>query len=100
MTEPAKVRLFRAGPNPWYEITLTQGRKNQIRRMFKKRGFLVEKLKRIKVGSLTLGRLPSGKYRHLKPEELAKVSQNRKRSRETIREQTNTRLGWARAKRR
>lgn len=100
LTAPAKVRLSRTGPNPWYEITLTQGRKNQIRRMFKKRGFLVEKLKRIKVGSLTLGRLPSGKYRHLKPEELTKVLQSRKRSRETMREQVDARLGWARAKRR
>ena len=100
LTAPAKVQLFRVGLNPWYEVTLTQGRKNQVRRMFKKCGLLVEKLKRVKVGSLALGRLASGKYRYLKPEEVTKILQNRKASRKITRDQDGVRLGWARAKRR
>ena len=72
-TAPAKVVLLRQAVNPWYEVTLIEGRNNQIRRMFLKRGLLVEKLKRVKIGSMALGRLPAGEFRHLKPEEVAKL---------------------------
>lgn len=72
-TAPAKVRLLRQGENSWYEVTLIEGRKRQIRRMFEKRGFLVQKLKRIKVGSLSLGKLPLGEFRVLKPEEVERL---------------------------
>ncbi len=70
---PARVRLLRQAVNPWYEVTLIEGRNNQIRRMFQKRGFLVEKLKRVKIGSLALGHLQAREFRHLKPEEVAKI---------------------------
>src|SRR6201990_24192 len=30
-TSPAKIRLVKEGPNPWYEITLIEGRNRQIR---------------------------------------------------------------------
>src|SRR5215471_16615851 len=33
-TAPAKVRLVRESENPWYELTLTEGKNRQIRRMF------------------------------------------------------------------
>ena len=85
-TAPAKVVLLRQAVNPWYEVTLIEGRNNQIRRMFLKRGLLVEKLKRVKIGSMALGRLPAGEFRHLKPEEVAKMlrrSQEEKPSNET-----------------
>ena len=72
-TAPTRVRLLRQAANPWYEVTLIEGRNNQIRRMFQKSGFLVEKLKRVKIGSMALGRLPTGKFRHLKPEEVKKM---------------------------
>src|ERR1700730_15830680 len=32
-TSPAKIRLLREAGNPWYEITLLEGRNRQIRRM-------------------------------------------------------------------
>ena len=80
-TAAAKVRLVRQAANPWYEVTLIEGRNNQIRRMFQKRGFLVEKLKRVKIGSLALGKLPAGEFRHLKPEEVAKMLRRPKEAR-------------------
>jgi len=33
-TAPAKIRIIREADNPWYEITLIEGRNRQIRRMF------------------------------------------------------------------
>jgi pseudouridine synthase len=64
-TAPARLRKIREGNNPWYEVTISEGRQNQIRVMFKHFGFLVEKLKRIKIGFLELDRLKPGAYRTL-----------------------------------
>jgi 23S rRNA pseudouridine2605 synthase len=64
-TAPAGLKLIRRGQNPWYEASLIEGRQNQIRIMFKHFGFLVEKLKRVKIAFLELGELKPGAYRTL-----------------------------------
>lgn len=71
-TAPAKIRLQREAPNPWYEVTLIQGRNRQIRRMFEEIGHHVEKIKRIKYGPLELDVAP-GEYRRLQPEEVQRL---------------------------
>jgi 23S rRNA pseudouridine2605 synthase len=69
-TAPAGLKLVRRNANPWYEVRLTEGRKNQIRVMFKHFGRLVEKLKRVRIGFLELGPIKPGAFRHLTPEEV------------------------------
>ena len=69
-TAPAGLRLSRRAENPWYEVRLIEGRTNQIRNMFKHFGFLVEKLKRIRIGPLDLGNLQPGEFRRLAPREV------------------------------
>jgi 23S rRNA pseudouridine2605 synthase len=71
-TAPAGLKLIRKGENPWYEVRLVEGRQNQIRIMFKHFGYLVEKLKRIKIGFLELGHLKPGAYRTLTNTEVAR----------------------------
>ncbi|MBV9303506.1 MAG: rRNA pseudouridine synthase [Acidobacteriaceae bacterium] len=71
-TAPAFLKLIRKGENPWYEVRLAEGRQNQIRIMFKHFGYLVEKLKRIKIGFLELGDLKPGAYRTLTNAEVAR----------------------------
>ena len=71
-TAPAGLKLIKKGDNPWYEVRLIEGRQNQIRIMFKHFGFLVEKLKRVKVGFLELGALKPGAYRTLTNAEVAR----------------------------
>ncbi len=71
-TAPAGLKLVYRAQNPWYEVRLTEGRKNQIREMFKHFGRLVEKLKRVKIGFLELGPLKPGEFRYLTADEVAR----------------------------
>ncbi|HKT48373.1 MAG TPA: pseudouridine synthase [Candidatus Acidoferrales bacterium] len=71
-TAPAKIRLAKDAANPWYEVTLIEGRNRQIRRMFEEIGFRVEKIKRVRIGPLTLDVEP-GKYRALTAKELSEL---------------------------
>jgi 23S rRNA pseudouridine2605 synthase len=68
-TLPARIDLVRHQDNPWYEVTLTEGRNRQIRRMFEQIGHHVEKIKRVRYGALQLD-LDPGKWRFLKPREV------------------------------
>jgi 23S rRNA pseudouridine2605 synthase len=69
MTQPAHIQLAVDQENPWYEVTLTEGRNRQIRRMFEQIGHHIEKIKRVRYGSLTLD-MESGEFRHLTPKEV------------------------------
>src|SRR5579864_8675547 len=71
-TAPAKVRMVREGDNPWYEITLTEGKNRQIRRMFEEIGHHVEKIKRVRYGPLSLD-VPPGEFRRLSVGEVEKL---------------------------
>jgi 23S rRNA pseudouridine2605 synthase len=68
-TSPARIRLLQDVENPWYEVTLIEGRNRQIRRMFLAVGFLVEKIKRVQLGPLTLD-VPPGRFRALTEREI------------------------------
>ena len=71
-TSPAKIRLIEDATNPWYEVTLIEGRNRQIRRMFQQVGFLVEKIKRVQLGPLVLD-VPPGKFRPLTEREVHRL---------------------------
>lgn len=69
-TTPATVRAV--GSNE-IEITISEGRNRQVRRMVEAVGNGVVRLKRIAFGSLRLGRLGEGKYRPLDEHEVARL---------------------------
>jgi 23S rRNA pseudouridine2605 synthase len=71
-TAPAQIRIMKEAANPWYEITLIEGKNRQIRRMFEEIGFHVEKIKRIRYGLLTLDVEP-GAFRELAPKEVVSL---------------------------
>jgi 23S rRNA pseudouridine2605 synthase len=68
-TAPATVQLFRKGENPWYEVTITEGRNRQLRKMFEEIGHHVEKIRRVEYGPLVLN-LPPGETRELTTQEV------------------------------
>jgi 23S rRNA pseudouridine2605 synthase len=74
-----RVRLLRQGSrNSWLEVVLTEGKNRQIRRLFAACGVEVLRLVRIAIGTLRLGDLPKGVFRHLASEEVsALVIKNR-----------------------
>ncbi|MBO5098082.1 MAG: rRNA pseudouridine synthase [Agathobacter sp.] len=53
------------------ELTIHEGRFHQVKRMFEAVGCTVIYLKRLSMGSLTLGNLSKGEYRKLTAEEIA-----------------------------
>lgn len=55
-----------SGANSWYNVTLTQGRYREVRRIWESQGLKVSRLIRIRFGAITLPRdLPEGKFRDL-----------------------------------
>jgi 23S rRNA pseudouridine2605 synthase len=71
-TAPAKIRVIRESANPWYEVTLIEGKNRQIRRMFEEVGHHVEKIKRVRYGPLELDVHP-GKFRKLTNNEVSRL---------------------------
>lgn len=64
MTAPAKVKKAgKAESNSWIEITIHEGKKHQVKRMFESLGHPVIRLKRIQFGPLRLGNLLPGHSR-------------------------------------
>lgn len=67
------LRLERAksGANPWYEVTLTESRRDALRQRLIAMGHPVEKIKRGAIGPVELGSLSPGRYRPLTVHEVA-----------------------------
>src|SRR5262249_52527827 len=73
--DPCEIVPLKETANPWYEVTLHQGRNQQIRRMFHVIGHPVEKLHRVKIGFLEDRRLRPGKWRYLTDDEVQRFRQ-------------------------
>ena len=70
-TKPATVtRVREAGGKTVFEITITEGRNRQVRRMVEALDAKVLKLVRIAIGHIRIGDLPIGKLRELTPDEV------------------------------
>ncbi len=71
-TRPAEVTLMRhTATCTFLEITITEGRNRQVRRMLEAIGSKVLKLVRVQIGPLTLEGLSMGAFRELTPQEIA-----------------------------
>lgn len=65
------IRERRLIPTAWIELTLTEGRNRQVRRMTAAVGHPTLRLIRVAIGPLRLGDLPPGQWRAASLEELA-----------------------------
>lgn len=94
-TRPAQVRLlleepsivqrippirFRKNiPTAWLEMTLTEGKNRQVRRMTAAVGFPTLRLIRISIGNIQLDDLSPGQWRELTPLEVTRLNHSPKR---------------------
>jgi 23S rRNA pseudouridine2605 synthase len=71
-TQPADVRLESLqGKGAWLRVVLKEGRKRQIRETGALLGLPVVRIIRVRIGSLLLGKLQPGEWRHLSEAEVA-----------------------------
>lgn len=63
-------RLRKHGPNTVLQVTMTEGKNREIRRLLAKVGHPVTMLQRVAFGPLELGNLKQGEYRNLEPNEI------------------------------
>jgi pseudouridine synthase len=71
ITLPAKVKLVtRNNSYSEFQISITEGRNRQLRRMCDLLGYAVVRLRRLGIGRLQLGLIPSGSWRYLTDDEV------------------------------
>jgi len=61
------------------EVTITEGRNRQVRKMFEAVGAYVIHLKRTQIGTLTLGNLKPGTFRYLTADEVKSFANSKKK---------------------
>jgi pseudouridine synthase len=77
-TRPATVvRLRDSAKYTHFEITITEGRNRQVRRMVEALDAKVLKLVRVQIGQLRIGQLPIGRWRLLTPDEVQALTGRR-----------------------
>jgi 23S rRNA pseudouridine2605 synthase len=73
-TRPASVdRIRDSARYTFFEITITEGRNRQVRRMVEALDAKVLKLVRTRIGPIGIGKLEIGSYRELTPEEVQRL---------------------------
>jgi 23S rRNA pseudouridine2605 synthase len=81
-TRPAHIVLRgQRGPVTVLDLTITEGRNRQVRRMVNAVGSRVEKLARIAIGDLSIGALERGRWRRLTESEVRALRAPRARAR-------------------
>jgi 23S rRNA pseudouridine2605 synthase len=76
---PREVARSRSERGEWLRILIGEGRKREVRRLFEAIGSDVERLVRVRLGTLTLAGLREGEWRRLRPREVAAMSGSRRR---------------------
>lgn len=73
-TSPAQVTTMgHESGGTWLRVIIHEGRKRQVRRMLEEIGHPVRRLRRVRLGPLTLAGLPAATHRPLTPEELQRL---------------------------
>jgi 23S rRNA pseudouridine2605 synthase len=72
----ARITRSRGKDTPWYEVTIAEASHDALRKRLFQTGHAVEKMKRVRIGQLDLGRLAPGQHRALSPSEVASFARS------------------------
>lgn len=72
------IRYRKSIPTAWLKLTITEGKKRQVRRMTAAVGYPTLRLVRIAIGPLNLGTLEPGQWRDITPAEQKQLRQQLK----------------------
>lgn len=73
-TAPATVRIeSSAGKGVWLKVVMQEGKKRQIREIGKTIGIPVQRIIRVRIGTILLGALKPGEWRHLNKQEISEL---------------------------
>jgi len=67
----AQISRLKGKDAPWYEVTLSEARRDALRNRLFQTGHPVEKIKRVKIGNLAMESLSTGHHRPLSDAEVA-----------------------------
>lgn len=67
----ARISRIKGKDAPWYEVTISDARRDALRNRLFQTGHPVEKIKRIKIGNVAMESLPQGHHRSLSDAEVA-----------------------------
>jgi 23S rRNA pseudouridine2605 synthase len=70
----AHISRLRGADAPWYEVTISEARRDALRNKLFQTGHPVEKMKRVRIGSLVWESLPPGGHRTLSAAEFSALS--------------------------
>jgi 23S rRNA pseudouridine2605 synthase len=70
----ARITRLRGKDSPWYEVTLSESRRDALRNKLFQTGHPVEKMKRTQIANLALESLAPGHHRALSPAEVSSLS--------------------------
>jgi len=70
----ARILRLRGKDSPWYEVKLSEARRDALRNRLFRMGHPVEKMKRVAIANMELGPVAPGRYRALAPSEIAALS--------------------------
>jgi 23S rRNA pseudouridine2605 synthase len=69
----ARIRHLRDRHSLWYEVTISEARRDLLRNRLFQAGHPVDKMKRVRLGELELGPLAPGRHRIVSPQELSSL---------------------------
>ena len=86
MTAPGGVTgIHPEEKNTWFNLTIHEGRNQQVKRMCLAVGHPLMRLRRTAIGPIRLGSLKAGEFRLLEPEEITALREGRKTTRRPAR---------------
>jgi 23S rRNA pseudouridine2605 synthase len=69
----ARIERLRRSESPWYEVQISEARRDVLRNRLFQTGHPVEKMKRVQIGGLELGTIAPGEYREISAQQAAQI---------------------------